>query len=504
MEDPTHQWLVTPFSVSPEHGYFDSNGKLAYLSPAPTMDIAIIRELFPHCIEAGTVLGVDEEFRGKLEAALKRLPPYRINRLGHLQEWIEDWKGGGQGHNCSPNFTIFPGSSITLRGDPKLAAAIEKWMETRRVGGGWPAAWDTAVWARLERADKVGTCIQTFVTKSLANNLHNGGHNQTDANYGFTAAVAEALLQSHAGEINLLPALPPAWADGSVKGLKARGGFEVGIEWKGGKLQLAEIRNASATACKVRCGTKVAEFSLKAGQTIRLNGELAASDDKGKEARASTAGQPGQWLPQQVNPGLPNVLILGDSISVGYTLKVRELLKGKANVFRPCLQEGKQPDNCGDTTKGLENLDQWLGDQKWAVIHFNWGLHDLKYINPEKKTDNGRDKVNGKQVHSPEEYARNLDQLVQRLKATGARLIFATTTVVPEGEPGRIKGDEVKFNRAALDVMKKQGVKSDDLWALTAEFPPELFLKPADVHYSEAGRNKLAEQVAASITAELK
>ena len=96
--------------MSPEHGYLDSNGKMAFLSPSPTMDVAIIRELFPHCIEASETLGVDAAFRAKLRAALDRLPPYRINRLGCLQEWIEDWKAGDQGHNCSPNFPFYPGS----------------------------------------------------------------------------------------------------------------------------------------------------------------------------------------------------------------------------------------------------------------------------------------------------------------------------------------------------------------------------------------------------------
>jgi Glycosyl hydrolase family 95 catalytic domain len=199
VEEPKHHWLVTPFSMSPEHGYLDGDGKMAFLSPAPTMDIAIIRELFPHCIEAGKLLGVDEDFRGKLEAALKRLPPYQINHLGYLQEWIEDWQSGNQGHNCSPNFPIYPGSSITLRGTPELAAAIAKWMETRRPRGGFPSAWYISVWTRLERGDKVDEFISAFVANAPGPNLHNKGANQSDASFGFTAGVAEALLQSHGG-----------------------------------------------------------------------------------------------------------------------------------------------------------------------------------------------------------------------------------------------------------------------------------------------------------------
>jgi alpha-L-fucosidase 2 len=274
VEDPKHHWLVTPFSMSPEHGYYDSEGKMAFLSPAPTMDVAIIRELFPHCIEASRLLGVDEDFRGKLEAALAKLPPYRINSLGYLQEWIEDWKSGPQGHNVSPNFTFYPGSSIRLRRDPQLAGAIEKWMETRRGRGGWPTAWDISVWARLERADKVGTYVPAFVRNSLAPNLHNSGANQSDASFGFTAGVAEALVQSHAGEISLLPALPTGWSTGSVTGLRARGGFEVDIRWQNGKLQAAAIRKNGGGSCNVRYKEKTAAVTVKPGDAVHLDADL--------------------------------------------------------------------------------------------------------------------------------------------------------------------------------------------------------------------------------------
>jgi alpha-L-fucosidase 2 len=272
-EEPKHHWLVTPFSMSPEHTYQDANGNTASLSPGPTMDIALIRELFGHCIEAEKILRTDEDFGAKLAEALKRLPPYRINSRGFLQEWIEDWMGGTEGHNVSPNFPLFPGSTITLRGTPDLAAAINKWMEARRGRGGWITAWDTCVWARLERGEKVEQWLQPLV-RSSADNLHNPRNNQSDANFGLTAAVAEALLQSHAGEISLLPALPPSWVAGSVSGLRARGGSEVAIQWKDGKLQSATIRNTAPATCKVRYGARTAEVSIGAGQTVLLDADL--------------------------------------------------------------------------------------------------------------------------------------------------------------------------------------------------------------------------------------
>src|SRR6185369_5246980 len=142
-----------------------------------------------------------------------------------------------------PSRGFHPGNSITLRRDPELAGAIQKWMETRRPRGGFPTAWDISVWARLERGDKVTEWVHTFVTNSVAPNLHNRGSNQSDASFGFAAGIAESLLQSHAGEISLLPALPRGWNDGSVTGLRARGGFEASLKWKNGKLESAEIRN---------------------------------------------------------------------------------------------------------------------------------------------------------------------------------------------------------------------------------------------------------------------
>jgi lysophospholipase L1-like esterase len=192
----------------------------------------------------------------------------------------------------------------------------------------------------------------------------------------------------------------------------------------------------------------------------------------------------------------PNVLIIGDSISIGYTPYVKQLLKAEAAVAR-------NPGNAQDTGTGLTRLDAWLGTNQWAVIHFNWGLHDLCYRNPQSPTNAGRDKVNGKLTTSLEQYEKNLELLVQRLAKTGAILIWASTTTVPDGEDGRFAGDEKKYNEVAARVMQKHGILTDDLQALTAGFGPELFLGPGDVHYQPEGYRTLAAQVAAQVRAAL-
>ncbi len=195
------------------------------------------------------------------------------------------------------------------------------------------------------------------------------------------------------------------------------------------------------------------------------------------------------------DPKLPRVLLIGDSISMGYTSEVRTLLEGKANVHRI-------PENGGTTAKGLKNIKAWLGKTKWDLIHFNWGLHDMKCIqdDPGKRAD---PKAAGshRQV-SIEDYEKNLRELVAQLKATGAKLIWCNTTPVPEGSGGRIAGEEVKYNEAAARVMKEAGIPTDDLNAHAAAKLKDVQL-PANVHYSDAGYKYLAEKVAKEIAAAL-
>jgi len=198
------------------------------------------------------------------------------------------------------------------------------------------------------------------------------------------------------------------------------------------------------------------------------------------------------FAPIEDDPSLPRVLLIGDSISIGYTLPVRKLLAGKANVHRI-------PTNARHTGIGLEKINEWLGDGKWDVIHFNWGLHDLCYRSTDPKTPNRKDKANGKLDLTFEEYQQNLRKLVKILKATGAQLIWASTTPVPDGEPGRIKGDEIKYNKAARRIMRKNGVIINDLYAHAMKKISEIQQPNGNVHFTPEGSEYLAERVAARI-----
>ncbi len=241
---------------------------------------------------------------------------------------------------------------------------------------------------------------------------------------------------------------------------------------------------------------------LMAGTGLAL-----ASRQAGAQLGTSDRDIQSEWS-MTPNPALPNVLILGDSISVGYTLDVRRLLKGQANVWRPMKPNGLAPANCENTAFGLVHLASWLGNTKWDVIHFNWGLHDLAYYRQEPSPSTGDagapfDIVHGVQAVPLPEYRQNLTRLVDRLKRTGASLIWAAITVVPPGSGGRFSEDVAKYNQAAAQIMRAHGVKIDDLYALTKGMPLDMHLKPNNVHYKQEGYEEIARQVATSVKASL-
>ncbi len=203
----------------------------------------------------------------------------------------------------------------------------------------------------------------------------------------------------------------------------------------------------------------------------------------------------GPFAPVTDDPKLPRVLLIGDSISIGYTLPTRGFLKGKVNLHRI-------PTNGGPTTRGLASIESWLGKSKWDVIHFNWGLHDLKYMGPNGENLFPKEKGGKPQVPLAD-YEKNLEKLVVRLKKTGARLIWRNTTPIPPGSKGRYVGDSVKYNEAAARVMKKHGIPTHDLFTMSHKRMKELML-PANVHYKKEGSVALGKDVARVILETLK
>jgi len=285
IEEPVHDWLVVAPASSPENHFQMADGKVAAVCLGPAMLQQLVRYVFGACIDSSRMLGIDSEFRSELIAKRARLAPTRIDSEGRIMEWLQEYKEPEPRHrHVSHLWGLYPGDEISPDVTPELAQAARKTLEARGDDGvGWSLANKAGLWARLGDGNRARILIRKALNPAESQEIrYDGGGGvypnlfdacppfQIDGNFGVCAAIAEMLVQSQNGVIRLLPALPDAWKEGKVSGLRARGGFEVDIAWSDGRLASAIIKSEAGEPCRVSYGGRTIALKIKKGESVAL------------------------------------------------------------------------------------------------------------------------------------------------------------------------------------------------------------------------------------------
>lgn len=276
IEDHEGRLVICP-TISPENEYVLPNGNVGVLCYGASMDAQIVTALFESCTEAAEELSIQDAFVSKLKQQLQKIPQPQIGRYGQIQEWADDYEEVDLGHrHISHLFALYPGKQITMKQTPQLAQAARRTLERRLQHGGghtgWSRAWIANMWVRLQDGQLAYDNVVALLGHSTLPNLFcDHPPFQIDGNFGGTAAITEMLMQSHEGEIHLLPAIPSHWTEGNVSGLRARGGVELSFSWKNSKIEQVNIKASTTSTIWIRCGQDAAQLQVVSGETYELN-----------------------------------------------------------------------------------------------------------------------------------------------------------------------------------------------------------------------------------------